>query len=1489
MKQMMNTKAQVFFLFALFACFVVHSTTYAVDFAGGTGEPNDPYQIATAEQLIGLGEDPNLYDKCFILTNDIDLSSWVFNQAVIAPGQDFFAFDRIRFKGKKFHGLINGNGHWIKGLTIDGQATLGLIGGLGPGARVTHLNLDAVNIMGTGNYLGALIGISSGGFITDCYCSGRIEGGWTVGGLVGLNDGFINNSYSDGTVSGRSKAGGLVGYNYYGSVSNSYNIGTVIGRQIAGGLVGESKYGSISGSYNGGTVTGNSAGGGLVGQNQYGTITNCYNRGAVMDDNTAGGLVGSNSGSIYNSYSTASVTGNRHFGGLVGRNFGLISKSYWDKESSGITHSAGGSGLSTAQMQDINTYLEAGWDLIDETANGIGQVWICQSNSYPLLSILAQSPSTNLNGMGTSDFPYIIANAQDLGMVWRNPTASYRMVADIDLSESRWNTAVIPWFGGLFDGNNHAIVNLSIQGEGTLGLFGTMTKGAAAVNIGLDRVDVKGSGDRVGGLTGTLFEGHISRCFGTGSVQGNGSVGGLVGHNEGGFIINSFCMTKVTGIDLIGGLVGYSSKQGSIANSYSTGAVTGDTQIGGLVGSSRSTIANSYWDIESSGVEQNAGGHGLPTVQMQDINTYLNAGWDFVDETENGTCQIWTHEPNSYPQLHPIAQGPASELNGIGTPKTPYIISNASDLGKIWLHPSAAYRMDADIDLTGISWTTAVIPWFGGLFDGCGYRITNLSVEGGGTVGLFGTLDSSASVKNLGLDALDVNSTGALVGGLVGQLFGGKVSRCHSIGTIRGNSRVGGLVGHNDGGIISYSTSSTTVRGGSYIGGLLGINDGGSISDSNSSGTVRGGGDIGGLVGYNVGGLISKSNSSGSVTGGGITGGLVGHNYGGAILTSYSAGTVSSGDRVGGLVGLNGKGSITSSHSSTILNGKNEVGGLIGNNSGSPISNCYSIGTVLGDKHVGGLVGKNSNSDISNSYNTGMVRGDEYVGGLVGHANSGSIIDSYNTGTVSGRNSIGGLVGENSKGSIFNCNSMGKINGTYWRAGGLVGMNDEGSVANSYSTGTVDGYRRAGGLVGTNEDGTLSNCFSNGEVRGDKEIGGLVGYNSHRAVSTNAYSTATVIGNTSVGGLVGYNNGRISSAYSTGEVHGYDNAGGLIGYNSGVLSHCVWDTEYSGLGRSDGGVGLTSAEMMDPDILGLNGLADDPNWVLDAFRDYPRLVWEETPGTVIPLPAVDWLEGDGSLRNPYEITSVDQLIRIGKASILTDKCFVLMNDLDLSAITWAQAVIPYFDGTFNGQGYCIKHLHIMERNGAVGHSYLGLFGVTDVNAVITHLGLRGLAINGTGDYVGGLAGKVQGSDIRQCYTTGAISGFSHVGGLVGYNALGSISNSYNKCIVSGFERVGGLVGTQSGGVISRSYSAGSVIGNERVDGLVGYLKGSIHYSFWDTETSDLTGIGNGIGRSTAQLQHINTYLSVGWDFTTIWMISPGDYPRLRWENNKSSP
>jgi hypothetical protein len=117
-------------------------------YSGGTGVPNDPYQIATAADLMALGETPEDYDKHFILTADIDLdpnlpSRKVFDKAVIAPDtNDVTSW----FEGPAFTGVFDGNGYMISHPTITGASNLGLFGQLGFGTEVRNLGVADVNI-----------------------------------------------------------------------------------------------------------------------------------------------------------------------------------------------------------------------------------------------------------------------------------------------------------------------------------------------------------------------------------------------------------------------------------------------------------------------------------------------------------------------------------------------------------------------------------------------------------------------------------------------------------------------------------------------------------------------------------------------------------------------------------------------------------------------------------------------------------------------------------------------------------------------------------------------------------------------------------------------------------------------------------------------------------------------------------------------------------------------------------------------------------------------------------------------------------------------------------------------------------------------------------------------------------------------------------------------------------------------------------------------
>ena len=149
--------------------------------------------------------------------------------------------------------------------------------------------------------------------------------------------------------------------------------------------------GTVTQCYSSCVVSGNDWLGGLVGSNG-GIITQCYSTGAVSGNRRAGGLVGHNSGYVIYCYSTGAISGSSSttIGGLIGHDYDYshqrVTLSFWDIHTSGQTTSAGGIGKTTAEMQTSGTFLEAGWDFVDETANGTEDIWwILEGQDYPRL------------------------------------------------------------------------------------------------------------------------------------------------------------------------------------------------------------------------------------------------------------------------------------------------------------------------------------------------------------------------------------------------------------------------------------------------------------------------------------------------------------------------------------------------------------------------------------------------------------------------------------------------------------------------------------------------------------------------------------------------------------------------------------------------------------------------------------------------------------------------------------------------------------------------------------------------------------------------------------------------------------------------------------------------------------------------------------------------------------------------------------------------
>jgi hypothetical protein len=555
------------------------------------------------------------------------------------------------------------------------------------------------------------------------------------------------------------------------------------------------------------------------------------------------------------------------------------------------------------------------------------------------------------------------------------------------------------------------------------------------------------------------------------------------------------------------------------------------------------------------------------------------------------------------------------------------------------------------------------------------------------------------------------------------------------------------------------------------------------------------------------------------------------------------------------------------------------------------ISNFTYTSTTTDYVGLFGYVGPGS--QIKNLGLTNVnVTGHNYTGGLVGY-NRGTITNSYATGSVTGQyQGTGVLVGENI-GTITNSYANGSVTG-YNSTGGLVGYN-YGTISNCYATGSVTGYNSTGGLVGYNY-GTISNCYATGSVTGQGDnTGGLVGFNYHGTI-TNSYATGSVTGQRYVGGLVGglagfsYWDSTITNCYAIGGVTGGSYTGGLVGYRySGSVTASFWDIETTGQSTSAGGTGKTTAEMHQAaTFLGWNGCGDVV-WTIDEGNDYPRLIWENRPGTPIPsYDLTDFLAGSGTAQDPYLIYTPQELNTIGWFPCEWDKHFKLMADIDLAAYTGVEfnliGVSPAksFTGTFDGNNHTISNFTYTSPT----TDYVGLFGTLSSGGQVKNLGLINVNVTGRG-YTGGLVGYNEGA-ITNCYADGTVSGSYYTGGLVGGND-DTITNSYATGSVTGLGwDTGGLAGYNYG-TITNCYATGRVTGSNYVGGLVGFGGGVVN-SFWDIETTGQSTSAGGTGKTTAEMHQAATFL--GWNGCgdVVWTIDEGnDYPRLIWENRPGTP
>jgi len=297
----------------------------------------------------------------------------------------------------------------------------------------------------------------------------------------------------------------------------------------------------------------------------------------------------------------------------------------------------------------------------------------------------------------------------------------------------------------------------------------------------------------------------------------------------------------------------------------------------------------------------------------------------------------------------------ATYSGGSGTSDAPYLISTPADINTLggtsgdW---SKYFKLVADINMADYTGTEYKIignatTKFTGTFDGNDCVISNLTYAATAAtsyVGLFGYA-LNATIKNLGVEDVNISGKCAIVGALIGYQNNSNVTNCYSTGIVGSTltsstiAYAGGLIGYQSDGNATncYSTASVTASSSSasaYTGGLIGYQGSSGIAENC----------------YSAGFSICSSTNYSS-----FAGGLIGYQYSGTAKNCYSTRWVSS----------------TSSSSSYYA----YAGGLTArqyNTANATIENCYAAGwiyTSATNCYEGGFVGHYGGSGtISNCF-----------------------------------------------------------------------------------------------------------------------------------------------------------------------------------------------------------------------------------------------------------------------------------------------------------------------------------------------------------------------------------------------------------------------------------------------------------------------------------------------------------------------------------------
>ncbi|WP_375454856.1 GLUG motif-containing protein, partial [uncultured Methylobacterium sp.] len=933
----------------------------------------------------------------YALAGDFAADGITYTNALVGTNSSFDSATR-------FSGTFEGLGHTLTGLTISKSGDYAGLFGYSSGT-IRDIGLVGGSVSGS-NAVGGLVGQNAGGTITQSYATGAVSGGaFYVGGLVGYNNGgTVSQSYATGAVTGTSSyVGGLVGYNNVGTVGQSYATGAVSGGSgsgYVGGFVGLNN-GFVTQAYATGAVSagsGSGAVGGFVGLNG-GTVRQAYATGAVSggaNSEYVGGFVGLNGGTVGQAYATGAVSagsGSQNVGGLVGgQGGGTITQAYWDTQTSGQAASAGGTGLTTAQLQS-------------GSASGLGASFAGGANGlYPYLTSFFPNGVQAVSGIAYTDAGSTFAASGASGAVTVSLDAGggrigqattgnngyyYIATAAGTVANGTSFVASVPTNGSLSNAAATLAASTYTAGtpaQGGVNLYGgalTVPTTATTLSTAPTLVQAQASANAAASpTTRTLIGGLTGRGL---IATGSGFTIDQAVSTGGTFLVQ----TTASGAPLTVAQPITIANGGSLSLS-AAGALAVNAPV---VAQGAVPVALAY-------------DRNTTTPSVTDLAFAQGSGLSFVDANGSAATgalagRSLTVNGNPYTLLYSMA-----DLDGIdGTAASGNAI-NAQAGGL-----SGRYALAGDLAAAGTTYTDALVgnnssnstaTRFSGTFEGLGHTLTGLTIaKTGNYAGLFGY--SSGTIRDLGLVGGSVSGTN-IVGALVGWNNGGTVTQAYATGAVSGSTQaVGGLVGTNNFGTVSQAYATGAVSGLSQVGGLVGWNNG-TVTQAYAAGAVSGGANsdnVGGLVGFNSG-TVEQAYATGAVSGGTRTiflGGLVGANNG-TVTQAYATGAVSGGSApnfLGGLVGSN-NGTVSQAYATGAVSGgsgSNNVGGLAGYNQGT-VSQAY-WDTQTSGRGVGIGVDTNSQSGNVTGLTTRQLQGlDPLAGG-----GSFSAVTNLGNGTAS--------------------------------------------------------------------------------------------------------------------------------------------------------------------------------------------------------------------------------------------------------------------------------------------------------------------------------------------------------------------------------------------------------------------------------------------------------------------------------------------------------